>query len=49
MGQMGNLDQIALNLYNLIYLMTHSKDIYEVLGSIMGCNWYILYLNLSRN
>ena len=30
--------------------MTHSKDICEILGGIMGCNWYkILHLNLPRN
>ena len=39
-GQMGSSDQIVVNVCNFVS-HDHCKDIYEILGSIMGCNWYI--------
>ena len=39
MGQMGNLDQIAPQIYATLYLMIHSKDICEMLSVIMAYNW----------
>ena len=39
MWQVGSLDPTAINV--TLYLVTHCKDICEILGSIMGRNWYI--------
>ena len=38
MGKMGNLDQM-FQIYAILYLMVHSKDICEMLSFVIGYNW----------
>ena len=40
MGKMGNLDQM-FQIYAILYLMVHSKDICEMLSFVIGYNWQI--------